>query len=139
MDMDAFMTFVGKFAGDLGAVVAAGNVVLGDRLGLYRALADGGPQTAAELAARTGTDARYVAEWLAGQAAGGYLEYGSDGRYSMTPEQALALADPTGPVDVAGAFTLALGAVQAVPAVSEAFRTGAGVGWHEQSADVFTG
>jgi len=139
MDMDAFMAFVGKFAGDLGAVVAAGNVVLGDRLGLYRALADGGPQTAAELAARTGTDARYVAEWLAGQAAGGYLEYGPDGRYSMTPEQELALADPAGPVDVAGAFTLALGAVKAVPAVSEAFRTGAGVGWHEQSADVFTG
>jgi len=139
VDMDAFMAFVGKFAGDLGAVVAAGNVVLGDRLGLYRALADGGPQTAAELAARTRTDARYVAEWLAGQAAGGYVEYGADGRYSMTAEQALALADPTGPVDVAGAFTLALGALKAVPAVTEAFRTGAGVGWHEQSADVFTG
>ncbi|HTR90454.1 MAG TPA: class I SAM-dependent methyltransferase [Trebonia sp.] len=138
MDMDAFMAFVGKFAGDLGAVVAAGNVVVGDRLGLYRALAEAGPSTAAELAARTGTDERYVAEWLAGQAAGGYLEYG-DGRFSMTAEQAFALADPSGPVDVAGAFQLALGAVAAVPAIAEAFRTGAGVGWHEQSADVFTG
>ena len=138
MDMDAFMAFVGKFAGDLGAVVAAGNVVLGDRLGLYRALADSGPATAGELAARTGTDARYVAEWLAGQAAGGYLEY-DGGRFSMTAEQAFALADPAGPVDVAGAFQLALGAVAAVPAIAEAFRTGAGVGWHEQSADVFTG
>jgi SAM-dependent methyltransferase len=138
VDMDAFMAFVGKFAGDLGAVVAAGNVVIGDRLGLYRALAEAGPSTAAELAARTGTDERYVAEWLAGQAAGGYLEYG-DGRFSMTAEQAFALADPAGPVDVAGAFQLALGACAAVPAISEAFRTGAGVGWHEQSADVFTG
>ncbi len=136
--MDAFMAFVGKFAGDLGAVVAAGNVVIGDRLGLYRELAAGGPSTAAELAARTGTDPRYVAEWLAGQAAGGYVEY-ADGRFSMTAEQALALADPSGPVDVAGAFTLALGALAAVPAVTEAFRTGAGIGWHEQASDVFTG
>jgi SAM-dependent methyltransferase len=136
--MDAFMAFVGKFAGDLGAVVAAGNVVIGDRLGLYRALAAAGASTAAELAARTGTDARYVAEWLAGQAAGGYVEY-TDGRFSMTAEQALALADPAGPVDVAGAFTLALGALEAVPAVTEAFHTGAGVGWHEQAPDVFAG
>jgi SAM-dependent methyltransferase len=138
MDMDIFMEFVGKFAGDLGAVVAAGNVVLGDRLGLYRGLAEGGPATPGELAGRTGTYERYVAEWLAGQAAGGYVEY-TDGRYWLTPEQALALADPHGPVDVAGAFTLALGAVAAVPAVTEAFRTGGGVGWHEQSAEVFTG
>jgi SAM-dependent methyltransferase len=138
MDMDAFMAFVGKFAGDLGAVVAAGNVVIGDQLGLYRGLAAGGPSTAAELAARTGTDARYVAEWLAGQAAGGYVEY-DDGRFSLTAEQSLALADPAGPVDVAGAFTLALGALAAVPAVTSAFRTGAGVGWHEQATEVFTG
>jgi SAM-dependent methyltransferase len=138
VDMDAFMEFVGKFAGDLGAVVAAGNVVLGDRLGLYRALADDGPATAAELAELTGTDVRYVAEWLAGQAAGGYIEH-DDGRYALSPVQSLALADPAGPVDVAGAFTLALGAVAAVPAVTEAFRTGHGVGWHEQNADVLTG
>jgi hypothetical protein len=85
VDMDAFMAFVGKFAGDLGAVVAAGNVVIGDRLGLYAGLAAGGPSTAAELAARTGTDARYVAEWLAGQAAGGYVEY-AGGRFSLNAE-----------------------------------------------------
>ena len=138
VDMDAFMAFVGKFAGDLGAVVAAGNVVIGDQLGLYRALAVEGPSTPAELAALTGTDTRYVAEWLAGQAAGGYVEY-ADGRFSLNAEQALALADPAGPVDVAGAFTLALGALAAVPAVTSAFRTGEGVGWHEQAADVFTG
>ena len=138
VDLDVFMEFVGKFAGDLGAVVAAGNVVIGDRLGLYRALAAGGPATAAEVAAMTGTDTRYVTEWLAGQAAGGYVTY-ADGRYELTPEQALALADPNGPVSVPGAFTLALGAVAAVPAITEAFRTGAGVGWHEQHPDVFVG
>jgi SAM-dependent methyltransferase len=141
VDLDVFMEFVGKFAGDLGAVVAAGNVVLGDRLGLYRALADGGPATAAELGRRTGTDERYVTEWLAGQAAGGYVTYWTDGsgRYSLTPEQALALADRNGPVDVPGALTLALGAVANVPAMTEAFRTGNGVGWHEQNEDVHLG
>ncbi len=138
VDLDVFMEFVGKFAGDLGAVVAAGNVVIGDRLGLYRALAADGPATGAELAAKTGTDARYVSEWLAGQAAGGYVAY-ADGRYELTPEQALALADPNGPVSVPGAFTLALGALAAVPAITEAFRTGAGFGWHEQHPDVFVG
>jgi len=138
VDLDVFMEFVGKFAGDLGAVVAAGNVVIGDRLGLYRALAAEGPATGPELARRTGTDARYVSEWLAGQAAGGYITY-ADGRYDLTPEQALALADPNGPVSVPGAFTLALGAVAAVPAITEAFRTGNGYGWHEQHSDVFTG
>jgi len=138
VDLDAFMEFVGKFAGDLGAVVAAGNVVIGDRLGLYRALAARGPATGLELAERTGTDARYVTEWLAGQAAGGYVTY-ADGRYELTAEQALALADPNGPVSVPGAFTLALGALAAVPAITEAFRTGAGFGWHEQHPDVFMG
>jgi SAM-dependent methyltransferase len=140
VDLDKFMAFVHKFAGDLGATVAAGGVVIGDRLGLYRALASGGPATAAELAERTGTDTRYVAEWLAGQASGGYIEYDpATDAYSLTPEQALALANPDGPVSVPGAFTLALGALQAVPAVTEAFRTGEGMGWHEQHPDVILG
>jgi SAM-dependent methyltransferase len=140
VDLDTFMAFVGRFAGDLGAAVAAGNVVIGDRLGLYRALASGGPATGAELASRTGTDARYVSEWLAGQAAGGYVEYDEQGdSYSLTPEQALALADPNSPVNVPGAFTLALGALAAVPAITEAFRTGCGLGWHEQHPDVIVG
>jgi SAM-dependent methyltransferase len=140
VDLDKFMEFVHKFAGDLGATVAAGNVVIGDRLGLYRALAATGPLTASELASQTGTDARYVGEWLAGQAAGGYLTYEADGgRYSLTPEQALALADPGGPVNVTGAFTLALGALAAVPAMTEAFRTGAGIGWGDQHPDVILG
>jgi SAM-dependent methyltransferase len=136
--MDVFMEFVGKFADDLGAVVAAGNVVIGERLGLYRALAAAGPATGAELAARTGTDARYVSEWLAGQAAGGYVTYDGE-HYALTPEQALGLADPNGPVNIPGAFTLALGALAAVPTITEAFRTGNGFGWHEQHPDVHIG
>jgi SAM-dependent methyltransferase len=138
MDMDVFMEFVGKFANDLGAVVAAGNVVIGERLGLYRSLAAAGPATGAELAARTGTDARYVSEWLAGQAAGGYVTYDGE-RYALTAEQALGLADPNGPVNIPGAFTLALGALAAVPTMTEAFRTGDGFGWHEQHPDVHLG
>ena len=140
VDPDKFMEFVHKFADDLGAAVAAGNVVIGDWLGLYRALAADGPATGPELAARTGTDARYVSEWLAGQAAGGYLSYDDEaGRYVLSAEQAFALADPNGPVNIPGAFTLALGALAAVPAITEAFRTGSGLGWHEQHADVILG
>lgn len=139
VDMDTLMAFVGQFAGDLGATVAAGTVVLGDRLGLYRGLAEG-PATASELAARTDTNVRYVTEWLRGQAAGGYVEYDPAGdSYSMTPEQAFALTDPSGPLYLPGAFELALGALEAVPQLEQAFRTGAGMGWHEHDAQVFSG
>ena len=139
VDMDELMAFVGRFVGDLGATVAAGAVVLGDRLGLYRALAEG-PATGAELAARTDTDARYVTEWLRGQAAGGYVTYdAATDRFAMTPEQAFALTDPDGPVFLPGAFQLALGALRAEPRIEEAFRTGAGMGWDEQDVDVFDG
>jgi len=139
VDMDKLMEFVGQFAGDLGATVAAGNVVLGDRLGLYRGLAEG-PATAADLAARTGTHARYVTEWLRGQAAGGYIQYDADtDSYSMTPEQAFALTDPQGVLYLPGAFELALGAIAAVPRMEQAFTTGAGLGWHEHDAQVFSG
>jgi SAM-dependent methyltransferase len=139
VDMDRLMEFVGQFAGDLGATVAAGNVVLGDRLGLYVGLAEG-PATGAELATRTGTNARYVTEWLRGQAAGGYIEYDADtDSYSMTPEQAFALTDPHGALYLPGAFELALGAIAAVPRMEQAFTTGAGLGWHEHDAQVFSG
>ena len=139
IDMDVLMQFVGQFAGDLGATVAAGNVVLGDRLGLYRSLATG-PATAGELAERTGTNARYITEWLRGQAAGGYVEYdAATDRYSMTAEKAFALTDPEGPLFLPGAFELALGALAAVPRMEEACRTGAGIGWHEHDHQVFSG
>jgi ubiquinone/menaquinone biosynthesis C-methylase UbiE len=139
LDMDKLHEFVGRFVGDLGATAAAGNVVIGHRLGLYKALARG-PATAAELASATGTNARYVTEWLRGQAAGGYVEYDpATETYSMTEEQAFALANPDGPVYMPGAFVLALGTLRAEPRITEAFRTGAGVGWHEQDDDVFIG
>lgn len=139
LDQDKLMEFVFRFAGDLGATMAAGNVVVGHRLGLYRALADG-PATADELADRTGCHPRYLAEWLRGQAAGGYLTYDADaGRFSMTEEQEFALANPDGPVYLPGAFVLALGALKAEPRITEAFRSGAGVGWNTQDEDVFDG
>jgi SAM-dependent methyltransferase len=139
IDNDTLMTFVGKFVGDLGATISAGNVVVGDRLGLYRALAEG-PANAGQLAERTGTDPRYVDEWLRGQAAGGYIEYdAATETYAMTDEQAFALTDPNGPIFLPGAFELALGSLRAEDRVVEAFRTGAGIGWHDHDAHVFTG
>ena len=139
IDTDKLNEFLGKFVADLGATVAAGNVVIGHNLGLYKALA-AAPATADELAAQTGTSPRYVAEWLHGQAAGGYVEYNpGDDTYSMTEEQAFALTNPDGSVYAPGAFVLALGSLKAEPRITEAFRTGGGLGWHEQDAEVFTG
>jgi 2-polyprenyl-3-methyl-5-hydroxy-6-metoxy-1,4-benzoquinol methylase len=139
LDEGRLMAFLGTFVQDLGATVAAGSVVLGDQLGLYRSLLQG-PAGSAEIARRTETDARYVAEWARGQAAGGYITYdaGSD-TYSLSTEQAFALTDPDGAVFLPGAFQLALGALAARPRIADAFRTGAGVGWHEQDQDVFIG
>jgi SAM-dependent methyltransferase len=135
---DALMDLLGRFVADLGAAAAAGNIVVGHRLGLYPALA-AEPATPTELAARTGMDARYVSEWLAGQAAGRYVQLDSDsGRYSMTPEQSYAMADPKGP-NLPAAFQVAVGAMRAAPRISEAFRTGGGMGWHEHDHDVFSG
>jgi SAM-dependent methyltransferase len=131
--------FLNRFVGDLGATMAAGNIVVGDRLGLYRALADG-PLRPHELAERTATAPRYVDEWLRGQAAGGYVEHDPDtGVYWLTEEQAFALTNPDGPVFAPGAFQLAVAALQAEPEITEAFRSGAGVGWHTHDADVFAG
>jgi ubiquinone/menaquinone biosynthesis C-methylase UbiE len=139
VDQDRLMEFLGKFVGDLGATVAAGGVVTGHRLGLYKALAQG-PATPEQLAERTSTDPRYITEWLRGQAAGGYAQYDPDsGTFSLTEEQAFALTDPDGPLYVPGAFVLALGALRAESQIAEAFRTGAGMGWHEHHSDVFDG
>ncbi len=139
VDEARLMDFLHKFVGDLGATMAAGNVVIGDKLGLYRALADG-PASPQELAARTGTAARYVEEWLRGQAASGYVQYdAATGAYSMTDEQVFALTDPDGPIFMPGAYQLALGTLKAEPEITRAFRTGEGFGWHQHDSDVFTG
>ena len=136
---DKLNEFLGRFVTDLGATVAAGNVVIGHQLGLYQALA-AGPASAEELAERTHTNPRYVAEWLRGQAAGGYVEFdAATDIYSMTEEQAFALTNPDGPLYAPGAFVLALGTLRAVPRITEAFRSGTGMGWHEHDADVFVG
>jgi hypothetical protein len=107
-----------QFVDDLGATMAAGNVVIGDRLGLYRALADAGPLTSADLATYTGTSERYVREWLRGQAAGGAVCYRDEtDQYWMTPDQALAFADPAG-LALPGAFQLAVACLADLPAIT---------------------
>jgi SAM-dependent methyltransferase len=131
--------FLGQFVADLGATANAAMVVIGHRLGLYRTLADAPTLTAAELAERSGTTPRYVTEWLAAQAASGYVTVTDDGRFTLSAEQALALSDPDGPVYLPGAFVLALAALRAEPRISEAFRTGAGLAWHDQDGEVFDG
>jgi SAM-dependent methyltransferase len=139
IDQDKLNEFLARFVGDLGATMAAGNIVVGHRLGLYRALA-AGPVTPEELAAHTETDPRYITEWLRGQAAGGYVNYQPEtGSYGLSEEQAFALADPTGAVYAPGAFVLALGALRAESQITDSFRTGAGMGWHEHHDDVFFG
>jgi SAM-dependent methyltransferase len=130
--------FMGRFVGDLGAALSAALVVIGDRLGLYRAMADGEPVTPEQLAERTGTDPRYVREWLSGQAAGGYVTY-ANGSFSLTPEQSFALAQEGSPAFVPGAFQLATSLVKDEEKISSAFRTGSGVGWHEHHHDLFAG
>jgi ubiquinone/menaquinone biosynthesis C-methylase UbiE len=139
MNEDKLNEFLGKFVTDLGATVAAGNVVIGHRLGLYRALARG-PATPGQFAERTGTTPRYIAEWLRGQAAGGYITWdAAQDRYTLTEEQAFVLANPDGAVYAPGAFVLALGALRAEERIAGAFRSGAGLGWHEHDESVFTG
>jgi SAM-dependent methyltransferase len=139
IDQDKLHEFLLKFVGDLGATIGAGSVIVGDRLGLYRALAEK-PAAPQDLADRTGTAPRYVEEWLRGQAAGGYVEYSpATGEYSLTEEQAFALTDPDGAVYVPGAFQLALATLRSEPQITEAFRSGSGFGWHQHDDEVFAG
>jgi SAM-dependent methyltransferase len=132
--------FMGKMLHDMGASATGALVVVGDKLGLYKALAQSGPFTPDQLAAKTGTAARYVKEWLAAQAAAGYVEYDpSAAAYSMTPEQAAVLADEQSPAFAAGAFDVLASMFKDEPKITEAFRTGRGVGWHEHSPCLFRG
>ena len=139
IDMDKLNSFVGQFVGDLGAAVHAGMVVIGEKLGLYKALA-AEPMTSAELAAKTSTDERYVREWLASQAAGGYVTYEeTTKKFRLTEEQAFTMANEDSPAYLPGAFELALGSLAAVPRIADSFRSGAGMGWHEHQDGVFHG
>ena len=140
VDFDKLMGFVFKAVGEVGATLNTALVVMGDRLGLYRALAGAGPLTPAELAEQTGTAERYVREWLNAQAAGGYVEYDPDsGRYTLPPEQANALADETSPAYLPGFFQIALGSVLDSPRITEAAKSGEGLGWGDHVHDVHEG
>jgi SAM-dependent methyltransferase len=131
--------FMGNFVRDMGAVAHAATVVVGDQLGLYKALAHD-PMTPEQLAAATGTDPRYVREWLCAQAAGGYAQYdAATERFSLTPEQAFALAQEDSPAFIPGAFQAAMAMFHAVPKLIDAFRSGDGIGWHEQHPSLFVG
>ena len=140
VDEAKLQEFVGKMVGDMGAAMSAALVVVGDRLGLYRAMADAGPIDSAGLAARTGTSERYVREWLAGQAAAGFVNYdATDQRYFLTPEQVAVFADERSPAFMAGGFQIISSVFRDEPKISEAFRTGKGVGWHEHDPCLFQG
>jgi SAM-dependent methyltransferase len=140
IDMDKLMGFVFQAVGEVGATLNTALVVMGDRLGLYRALAGAGPLTPADLADRTGTAERYVREWLNAQAAGGYVSYDPDsGRYTLPAEHAIALTDESSPAYLPGFFQIALGSVLDSGNITAAARTGEGFGWHEHNADVFEG
>lgn len=127
-------SFMGKMIGDVGAAMNASLMLLGDKLGLYRALAQGGPMNAAALAKATGTAERYIQEWLSAQAASGYIEYDkATGKFSMLPEQALALADEDSPVFLGAVGSLVGATFLDEPKITDAFKTGKGVGWNRRS------
>jgi SAM-dependent methyltransferase len=140
IDEAKLQVFMGQVVGDIGATVSAVLIDIGDKLGLYRAMAGAGPLTPAELAERTGTNERYVREWLSNQAADGYVSYdAATRRFELPPEQALALAEEGSPVFVPGAFQIMASLFRDEAKLLEAFRTGNGVGWHEHDAELFTG
>jgi SAM-dependent methyltransferase len=136
---DKMHQFLGKVVGDFGASLSSSLAYIGQKLGLYKALA-AGPLTAAELAQKTNTNERYVREWLVNQAAGGYVEYDSASRrYSLTPEQAVALTDEQSPFYVGGGFFVVKAMTQAVERIEGYFRNGGGMLWGEHNPDLFIG
>ncbi|MCB0895284.1 MAG: class I SAM-dependent methyltransferase [Nocardioidaceae bacterium] len=138
-DPDLLMSFVLRSVDEVGATLNAALVVLGDRLGWYRALL-GGPLTAAALAEATGTDMHYAREWLNAQAAGGFVSYDATTHaYTLPPEQAVALTDESSPAYLPGLFQIAVGTVADAHRIADAARAGGGVGWHEHNSDVHHG
>lgn len=131
--------FMQGFVHDLGAVAHAATIIVGDQLGLYKALAEA-PSTSDALAAKTSLDARYVREWLSAQAAAQYVEYDeATDTFSMNEVQTLALATEGSPAFIPGAFQLASAMYAAVPKLVDAFRSGQGIGWHEHDVALFHG
>jgi hypothetical protein len=137
---DKLNSFMGKMLGDFGAALNASLLLVGDKLGLYKALAANGPMNSSELAQATGTTERYIREWLAAQAASGYIEYdGDSARFSMQPEQVLALADEDSPYFMGAIGNLVSATFIDEPKISDAFKTGKGVGWNRRSECLFCG
>jgi 2-polyprenyl-3-methyl-5-hydroxy-6-metoxy-1,4-benzoquinol methylase len=140
IDQGKLEKFMGQALGELGAGMNAALVIIGDKLGLYKGMAGAGPMTSTELAEKTGTTERYVREWLNAQAAGGFVTYDAGtGRFTLPDEHALALAVEDSPAYLPGAYQLIASLLKDEPRITEAFRTGAGVGWHEHCADLFQG
>ena len=140
IDQEKLEAFLGKAVGDMGAAFSAALVVIGEKIGLYKAMAGAGPMTSTELAKKTGAAERYVREWLAAQAAGGYVTYdAATGSYTLPEEQAYALAVEDSPAYLPGAFQLITSVLKDEPKLTEAFRTGKGVGWHEHDPGLFEG
>lgn len=140
IDDNALNALLGRAITDFGATSMAPLVLIGERLGLYRALAGGGAQTPDELAARTATHERYVREWLNANCASGYVTYlPESGRYELSPEQALCFADEDSPAFIIGGFEIALSAGRVIERLTESFKTGAGIGWHEHDHGVHRG
>ncbi|GMG84545.1 class I SAM-dependent methyltransferase [Paralimibaculum aggregatum] len=138
MNEEKLMALLGRIVGDLGAAYSVPLVRMGEQLGLYAALRDHGPQTSGELADNTGCAERYIREWLANQAAGGYVEHdAAAGTFWLTPEQVAVFADPAGPVYMLGAFDNAISGIENQPKVQAAFRTGDGVAWGDQASCMF--
>lgn len=132
--------FLGKALNDIGAGMSVALVLIGDKLGLYKAMAEAGPLTPTELAKRTGTAERYIREWLANQAAGGYVTYdATTGQYTLPEEQAFALANDNSPMFLPGAYQVIAATVKAEPRIAENFRTGAGLDWGEHDPCLFAG
>jgi SAM-dependent methyltransferase len=132
--------FVMRAVGEMGAAMNAALILIGDKLGLYKAMAGSGPITPGDLAAKTHTTERYVREWLNAQAAGGFVSYDSaSGRYTLPPEQAMALADEMSPVFLPGFFEIVAACIKDEPKITGAFRSGKGVGWHEHDLGLFPG
>jgi SAM-dependent methyltransferase len=139
-DPDKLQVFLGKMLGDMGGAASGALVLLGDRLGLFAAIAGHGPGTSAELAAAAGVDERYLREWLACMAASGYVDYDAEGKtFSMNPEQAAVFADPESPVALAGAYYSTASLYIDEPTLSEAFRSGRGVSWGDHHPCLFCG
>ncbi|MDQ2949230.1 MAG: class I SAM-dependent methyltransferase [Acidobacteriota bacterium] len=140
LDPSKLQDFLGKAVNDMGAAIHSSLIVVGERLGLYKAMAGGNRMTAAELAQKTGTHARYVQEWLNANAASGYVTYHPEGRqYSLNPEQIFTLANEDSPAYLPGFFIAASSVARDLDKLENAFRTGNGVGWHEHHATLFEG